>query len=224
MSDRPLEPSDTERSEWPNATREYVEWLEEREDEAESLRQRVADLEVNTMQTRMLWLYRDLAREAETSGGPLWRHFADRARDILQNEEHQPDPDNWLTCQSDEMPSELAPAQIVEVFFGDNMPEKVRADMTLWRPGLHYRSALSAAGLKMVSREGLEPETRYVATDEDGSVFQFRKKPQLEKSDTGRNIWADMNDGGGEAIRTPDTHKIPGDWRDSLAAVWDGEG
>ena len=32
MSDRPIEPSDTERSEWPNATREYVEWLEEAED------------------------------------------------------------------------------------------------------------------------------------------------------------------------------------------------
>ena len=31
-TERPVEPSDSERSEWPDATREYVEYLESQED------------------------------------------------------------------------------------------------------------------------------------------------------------------------------------------------
>ena len=135
---------------------------------------------------------------------------------------------DWITHEGTKPPL-LAPASLVEheVWYDEDRPwfggitvSRVDAfDGNLWHSGLVYRPLTDEHGRKYVSAEGLEPWTEWVATDEDGTPWQFQSYPVLDKDACdGSNIWASVNEEIAE--RAPATHRHPGDYRDSLCRAW----
>ena len=119
----------------------------------------------------------------------------------------------WLTHDSTEPPTDLAPAQLVELqapTTGGVFAVR-RVDELLWRPGLRYRPALSASGLPLVSAEGLEPSSHYVFTPSSGFPAQCPDKPEY-RSD---GLWFASG-----WSYSPSTHRRPGPASESLMDVW----
>ena len=127
---------------------------------------------------------------------------------------------DWTKHDNSEPPA-LAPAAMVEVIdnYGDDFgPDRV--DSFCWGYISHYRAFTDPEGAPYTSADGLEPWAEYVATDDvsdagrDGAVCQFAFRPLA---------------GGGQwnpdrAITgAPETHRHPGDWRESLYRVWRDE-
>jgi len=61
--ERPPEPSDAERWEWPDATMRYVDWLEQQEDVAQAIVARAEAAEM-ALETQIEAQQKDRAREA----------------------------------------------------------------------------------------------------------------------------------------------------------------
>ena len=124
--------------------------------------------------------------------------------------------DDWITHDSTEPPTDLAPAQLVELqapTTGGVFAVR-RVDELPWRPGLRYRPALSASGLPLCSAEGLStPQARFVATDNGGVVWAYPGKPYYVESEGG---WI------GGALATgpePQEFRRPGPASESLMEV-----
>lgn len=133
----------------------------------------------------------------------------------------------WITHNSDE-PPELAPAVLVMIRTRSHPATGVlsKVDVFCWKPGTQYRVLRNPDGHPYVSADGLEPWARWVATDQDGwelaekspgKPCQFESKPSIIDDPCCEGMW--MVDGGRE-ILAPESHKHPGDWRDSLCEVW----
>lgn len=128
----------------------------------------------------------------------------------------------WRTHDGDRMPDCYAPAQMVEwstVASPDGAPDEAvdrvkvsRADDAPWEV-VAYHSPVLRNGHKTCSAEGLEPETRYAATDDDRFCWQHTNKPVL-----GPNYWGRQWTVPGMKP-APFSHRYPGDWRDSLMEV-----
>ena len=121
---------------------------------------------------------------------------------------------DWTKHDSSEPPA-LAPAALVIV--RAEYPAWVfRADEVCWEPGLEYQHPRDEDGLPYISADGLEEWAEYVATDSDGLVGQFKARPWIECV-----LWVT-----GLVAReysAPETHRHPGDWRESLYRVWRDE-
>lgn len=138
------------------------------------------------------------------------------------------DPNPWRTHDGDRMPKCYAPAQMVEWriergSLGEAGPGYEifvrRADSIPWWECPQHRPVIRE-GLPVVSAEGLHPAARYVATCDDGEVCQFTHRPDEVNNTCWLPSLKGINDTmplGHEAA--PDTHRIPGDWRESLAIV-----
>ena len=121
--------------------------------------------------------------------------------------------DDWITHDSTEPPTDLAPAQLVELqapTTGGVFAVR-RVDDLPWHPGLRYRPALSASGLPLCSAEGLKPEATHVFTPSSGFPAQCPDKPEY-RSD---GLW--FASGWSYA---PSTHRRPGPASESLMEVW----
>ena len=119
----------------------------------------------------------------------------------------------YITHDSHEPPSDLAPAQLVELQAPttDGVFAVRRVDELPWHPDKRYRPALSADGLPLCSAEGLEPSSHYVFTPSSGFPAQCPDKPEY-RSD---GLW--FASGWSYA---PSTHRKPGDPVDSLMEVY----
>lgn len=84
---------------------------------------------------------------------------------------------------------------------------------------LEYRVFRNPDGHPYVSAEGLEPWARWVATDKSGEVWQFTSRPHIHLWG-GENLWWPKEGFAGTAFQAPGQFRHPGDWRDSLCAVW----
>ena len=124
---------------------------------------------------------------------------------------------NWTKHTGTERPSELAPAQIVEVWSSEYGLDRFSADSVVWQFIEAYRPALDPDGLPYVSAEGLEDWAEYVATDEDGGTTQFEVGPELFLE----SVWDTPPEKSlSNSAPTPSTHAIPGPPENSLARVW----
>jgi hypothetical protein len=117
------------------------------------------------------------------------------------------------------VPEEYAPAQLIEIAVGDVEYTRdflvLPAGNTLWNTGLRHRPAIRDF-LPVVSAEGLAEWARYVAADKSGIAWQYEESPVIKFGSD--NIWDSVYEDF-YSERAPDTHRLPGDWRQSLAAV-----
>ena len=125
----------------------------------------------------------------------------------------------WLTHDSDHVPADLAPAQFVYVEcntpLGMCSAGPFRVCETNWQPGLRYRLALSIDGLPLCSAEGLDKDANYVATDANGTTWQFGAKPEWRERK--HSLW--VRGGAGILFGAPSTHRRPGPASESLMEV-----
>ena len=89
-----------------------------------------------------------------------------------------------------------------------------RADECPWHPGSKYHQPTDEDGTPYISADGLEEWARYVATDSDGMALQMDTVPQDMP-----NGWLPI----ATWMAAPETHRHPGDWRESLYRVWRDE-
>ena len=118
---------------------------------------------------------------------------------------------NWIKHDSTEPPA-LAPAALV--FIECEAPAGThRVDEVNWSPGLEYLVLTDPEGIPYCSAEGLEPWAEYVFTDQHGRAWQSNRILYL------LDQWRiDATDRA--VCGAPDTHRHPGDWKDSLMRVW----
>ena len=124
--------------------------------------------------------------------------------------------DEWIKHEGTEPPA-LAPAALVEIErYGrwPQVPKQTRRAAEIpWHTGLLYRQLRDEDGTPYIAADGLEGWAEYVATDSDGLVGQFKARPWIECV-----LWVT----GLVACEysAPETHRHPGDWRESLYRVW----
>ena len=126
---------------------------------------------------------------------------------------------DWATHDSTEPPA-LAPAALVEVI-ARNGYESFKGYQTTkdlvyevsWGYVHEYRQLTDPKNIPYCSAEGLEPWAEYVFTDQHGRAWQSNRILYL------LDQWRiDATDRA--VCRAPDTHRHPGDWKDSLMRVW----
>ena len=104
------------------------------------------------MQKTARWLGRFL-REAETPEPTPSQAEAMEAVIMWQVDDNKPD---WLTHDSDQMPADLAPAQLVEIDrYGiwPQVPRQIRTvDSAPWHTGLRYRLVYGPSGLPLLDQ------------------------------------------------------------------------
>ena len=71
-------------------------------------------------------------------------------------------------------------------------------------------------GVPYVSAEGMEDWAKWVATDNEVGAFQYQRRPAA--CDDGDWLAGFLS----KTQEAPETHRHPGDWRDSLYRVWGG--
>ena len=113
------------------------------------------------------------------------------------------------------------PAQLVEVKDVKGRVTTYRADEVSWLAlygySYYHRPALHD-GLPVVSAEGLRPGVRYVATAPTNHVLEYAERPKIGPMASIR-AWSWVDYAGREGEVAPSTHRIPTDWRESLAIV-----
>ena len=122
----------------------------------------------------------------------------------------------WTKHDSSE-PPELALAAIVWV---RPSPYRIldvwgRVDEVDWHEVSEYKQPTDEDGIPYTSADGLEEWARYAATDMSGTVLQLDTVPQ----DTEYGDWLPV----ATWLAAPETHRHPGDWRESLYRVWRGK-
>lgn len=173
----------------------------------------------------------ELRRELEmfNRGITAREHEIGRLKQLLFDEGWEPEdlePADVRTTQNptwlpapDTKPPELADAQMVELRSRSKSPygdafayqgyEPVQAKNGWWEWADEYRPLYSDSGLPLCSPEGLRSRVTYIATDATGEVRGFFAKPVALPS----GVW------GGEWVEAPESHRRPGDWRESLMVV-----